>query len=104
MPDTKAASLTKIVADFVEPGIEVFSDEHKSYWSLGRMGYDHQTVTHSVGQYVDGLAHTNGTESRWLMLRRGYHGVYHQMSFEHLQRYADEFSYGYNLRHLDAEK
>ena len=26
------------------------------------------------------MAHTNGMESFWAMLKRGYHGVYHQFS------------------------
>lgn len=104
VPNSRAATLTGMVADHVEPGTTVYSDEHRSYRPLGRMGYEHMTVTHSVGQYVDGMAHTNGIESHWAMLRRGYHGVYHQMSFEHLQRYADEFSYRHNERPKDTEK
>ena len=46
---------------------------------------------HSVGNWVDGQAYTNGLESFWAMLKRGYHGVYHRMSPEHLSRYVDEF-------------
>ena len=37
------------------------------------------------------MAHTNGMESFWAMLKRGYHGVYHQFSVKHLHRYVGEF-------------
>ena len=60
------------------------------------------SVNHSVGEYVRGLAHTNGIESFWAMLKRGYHGVYHQMSVKHLNRYVDEFTCRHNLRPLDT--
>ena len=48
------------------------------------------------------MAHTNGIESFWAMLKRGYHGVYHRMSPEHLDRYVREFSGRHNLRQEDT--
>ena len=38
------------------------------------------------------MAHVNGVESFWAMLRHGYHGVYHKISLKHLQRYIDEYA------------
>ena len=104
VPDTKAATLTKLASDHVEPGTEVFTDEARGYLSLSKLGYRHSSVSHSVGQYVDGMAHTNGMESFWAMLKRGYHGIYHQMSPVHLHRYVDEFSHRHNVRPNDTEK
>ena len=102
VPDTKAASLTKMVSDHTEPGMVVYTDEARGYLPLTRMGYRHKAVVHSTGQYVDGMAHTNGIESHWAMMKRGYHGTYHQMSFEHLNRYAQEFAHRHNERPLDT--
>ncbi|MCY3637459.1 MAG: IS1595 family transposase [bacterium] len=102
VPDTKAATLTRLVADHVEPGTEVFTDEARGYLPLSRMGFDHASVKHSVGQYVDGMAHTNGMESFWSLLKRGYHGTYHQMSYEHLHRYVAEFQHRHNERPKDT--
>ena len=62
----------------------------------------HETVKHSVSEYVNGQAHTNGIESFWATLKRGYHGVYHKMSEKHLDRYVSEFAERHNHRPLDT--
>lgn len=59
-------------------------------------------VKHSVKEYVNGQAHTNGIESFWALLKRGYHGTYHHMSAKHLDRYVNEFAGRYNHRPLDT--
>ena len=51
---------------------------------------------------MKGQAHTNGIESFWAMLKRGYYGTYHRMSEKHLQRYVNEFSGRHNIRSLDT--
>ena len=58
--------------------------------------YIHETVCHSVGEFVKGMAHTNGIESVWALLKRGYQGIYHHMSFKHLNRYLNEFTFRLN--------
>ena len=44
------------------------------------------------------MAHTNGIESFWALLKRGYHGTYHHMSEKHLSRYVTEFAGRHNDR------
>ena len=51
---------------------------------------------------MNGQAHTNGIENFWSNLKRGYHGVYHQMSPKHLHRYAVEFAGRHNVRPMDT--
>jgi len=51
----------------------------------------HEAVKHSVKEFVHGRVYTNGMESFWSMLKRGYVGVYHKMSPKHLHRYMTEF-------------
>ena len=63
---------------------------------------NHRAVKHSIREYVNGQAHTNGVESFWAMLKRGFHGTYHRMSPKHLQRYVNEFSGRHNIRPLDT--
>ena len=50
----------------------------------------------SLRQVVDGMAHTNGIESVWAILKRGFYCIYHSFSNKHLQRYVDEFAYRLN--------
>ena len=64
------------------------------------MPFEHESVRHSVGEYVRDMAHTNGIESFWSMLKRAHKGVYHKISAKHLQRYADEFSGRHGIREL----
>ena len=65
-------------------------------------GFEHQAVNHSVGEYVRDGTHTNGIESFWSMLKRGYVGVFHQLSAKHLNRYGAEFAGRHNIRLLDT--
>ena len=62
----------------------------------------HESVKHSVSEYVRGQAQPNGMESFWSMLKRGYIGVYHKMSPKHLDRYVTEFSGQQNFRDADT--
>ncbi len=95
---TDAPTLQGFMLGQMEPGTKVYTDDHGGYHGLT----NHQTVKHSIGEYVDGMAHTNGIESFWSMLKRGYHGVYHKMSPEHLDRCVTEFSGRHNLRNEDT--
>jgi len=102
VPDTTSDSLVGMVQDHAERGALVLTDEARGYLPLAKEGYGHRAVKHSVGQYVDGMAHTNGMESFWAMMKRWYHGTYHQISPEHLDRYVAEFSHRHNERPKDT--
>ena len=95
---TDARTLQGLVCVQVNDETEIYTDDHRSYIGLP----NHKSVNHSVGEYVDGQAHTNGIESFWAMLKRGYHGTYHKMSAKHLQRYVDEFAGRHNMRCADT--
>ena len=101
--DTKQATLQGFVKKNVRKGSAVYTDEHKAYSGLKRT-YHHESVSHSVGEYVREQAHTNGVESFWALLKRGYHGTYHKMSPKHLHRYVTEFAGRHNVRNLDTKE
>ena len=96
------ASILRVVLNNVSRGAKIYTDEHSGYTALKHLGYDHDSVHHRSGEYVKGEAHTNGVESFWAMLKRGYYGTYHQMSAKHLQKYIDEFADRTNIRHMDT--
>jgi transposase-like protein len=97
----KKLLLSNIIEN-VAPGSTIYTDKFPSYAKVGTL-YPHETVDHSSGEYVRGDAHTNGIESFWATFKRGYIGVYHQMSKRHLQRYVDEFAYRFNARKTDFD-
>ena len=75
-------------------GTRIYTDKHRSYYGFP----NHRTVKHKRKQYVQGGVHTNGIESFWALLRRGYYDTFHYMSFKHLQRYVNEFVFRHNNR------
>ena len=101
---TDAATLTQFVEAHAPKGATVYTDDAKAYRNLPSFfnRYKHETVKHSVGEYVKGEAHTNGIESFWALLKRGYHGIYHHMSAKHLGRYVSEFAGRQNMRNNDT--
>ena len=95
---TNEKTLVPFVLDSTEPGTLVYTDEAIAYKNLP----NHESVNHGIGQYVNGQASTNGMESFWSLLKRGYHGTYHRMSPKHLARYVAEFEGRHNDRPLDT--
>ena len=96
---TDAPTLQGFVERNTEPDATVYTDDARAYRGMLR---HHEAVKHSVSEYVRGMAHTNGMESHWAALKRGYDGVYHQMSAKHLHRYVTEFEGRHNRRPLDT--
>ena len=95
---TDSTTLKGFVSSRIAQETDVYTDEATAYQGLPR----HETVAHSVGEWVSGQAHTNGMESFWSMLKRGYYGTYHRMSPKHLDRYVNEFSGRHNARSLNT--
>ena len=97
---TEASQLQSAVRAEVEPASTIYTDGHKAY--RGMPEYEHKMVSHSVGEYVRGQAHTNGIESFWALLKRAHMGTFHHLSKKHLGRYVDEFSTRHNHRYWDT--
>ena len=47
-------------------------------------------------EFVNGMAHTNGIESVWAVLKHGFNGVYHNWSKKHCHQYISEFTFRLN--------
>ncbi len=99
---TKAVVIEKVDSNTIKEHVEgqttlgsdLYTDEHAAYRSV--VGLNHQSVNHSAKQFVDGMAHTNGIESVWAVLKRGFYGTYHHFSQKHTQGYVDEFTFRLN--------
>jgi len=88
--------LHRVIEENVTPGSTLYTDQWVGY--RGLRNYKRKVVNHSAKQYVRGDVHTNSIESFWALFKRGYHGVYHQMSKKHLQRYINEYAFRLNRR------
>ena len=97
VPDTTGRTLRGFVTGNAVPEATVYTDGEPGYAGLDRK---HEAVRHSVGEYVRGMAHTNGMESFWSMLKRAHMGTFHKLSPKHLDRYVQEFAGRNNIRDL----
>ena len=91
--------LQGFVVEHTAPGATVYSDEASAYEGIP---FEHESLSNSVAEYVRGMAHTNGVESFWSMLKRAHKGTFHKMSPKHLDRYVQEFAGKHNARDMDT--
>lgn len=91
---TDTNTIQKEIKENVAPGSILCTDEHAAYRGMDE--FNHLEVKHSAKEFVNGMAHTNGIESVWAVLKRGYNGVYHNFSTKHIRRYVDEFTFRLN--------
>ena len=92
---TDAETLQGFVIDHADPDATVYTDDAKAYKGLP---FKHESVKHSIGQYVKDQVHSNGIESFWSMLKRAHKGTFHKISPKHLDRYVQEFAGKHNMR------
>ncbi len=98
VPDNRAETLKRFILDHIHPETIIFTDDAVAYQDLP----NHDSVKHSVAEYVRGQVHTNGIESFWSMLKRAHMGTFHKLSVKHLNRYVQEFVGRHNIRYLDT--
>lgn len=96
--ETTAPTLRSFIQSNATDGSAIYTDDACTYQGLT----NHETVKHSVGEYVRDQVHTNGVESFWAMLKRAYKGTFHKLSPKHLQRYVNEFAGRHNIRDEDT--
>ncbi len=96
IPDRTKPVMQENVRPNVEPGSQIFSDEHAAGWRMDDE-YAHEVVNH-MEAYVNGNVHTNGLENFWSLLKRGLNGTYVSVEPFHLFRYVDEQAFRFNNR------
>ena len=76
----------------------IYTDELAAYEGIADADTRHETVKHSLNEYVRGDVHTNTVEGVFSLFKRSVVGSFHQISKKHLERYLDEFEFRFNNR------
>ena len=95
-----AKNLQEKIRENVDKKAIVMTDEFLAYKGLDAE-FEHHTVNHGAGEYVNGNDYTNTAEGFFSLLKRGINGVYHHVSEQHLDRYLAEFGFRYDNRKVD---
>ena len=96
--NAKREALHGFVGEHAQADAMKYTDELLAYQGLE----NHEAVKHSISEWVRDQAHTNGIESFWALLKRGYYGTFHHVSPKHLHRYVSEFAGRHNVRDKDT--
>jgi len=96
--DVKTTTLMPHMIKYLGSESTIDTDELRSYATLGRNGFEHHTIPHSIGVYVSGDVHTNTIEGFWSLVKRGIGGTHHAVSQKYLQGYLNEYAWRYNHR------
>ena len=98
--DVTGNTLKAVIAENVDRRARIMTDEWSGYRGLRNAGWSHDSVTHSMYEYVRGDVSTNGVEGFFGMLKRGLNGIYHSVTRKHLHRYLSEFQFRHNNNEL----
>jgi len=99
-------TLREALRELVDSKARIITDDYQAYTKLANhFEGGHDTVSHSAREYVRGDVHTNTAESSFALIKRGIHGIYHNVSREYLHRYLWQFDFVWNNRGLnDGER
>jgi transposase-like protein len=108
IPAVNAKTLRPILQAQLHGATRVMTDEGGAAKKVGSEFTRHESVNHSIGEYVRGDAHTNTIEGYFSIMKRGVYGTFHHVSQRQLKRYLAEFDFRDNEREAlgvnDAER
>lgn len=109
--DEQGEARTRVIADVTGPTLRaalaehvdfaktvLHTDGHPPYRTFASDLAGHAWVDHGSYEYVRDGVSTNKAESFFAQFRRSLDGTFHNVSREHLHRYADEFEFRWNTR------
>lgn len=91
------------ICELVKPGAVVYTDGFPRYQVLPTLGYKHEWVEHTKGEYVRGMIHTNNIEGFWGILKRTM-GCIGGMRRARLHLFAKEIAWHFNHRKYSLEE
>lgn len=101
VPTVTAHNVREILLGTVKPSARLMTDESNIYKRVGTPFASHESVKHSLYEYVRGEAHINSAESFFSRLKRQLYGTHHAVSPKHLHRYVAEAAFKHNTRWLE---
>jgi transposase-like protein len=106
VPNVTAATLKPFIREHVAKTAAIHSDEFVSYRGLAaEFAGGHHVIQHAKGEYARGDVTTNSAESFNGLFKRAFHGAWHHVSREHLDRYLNEACYRWSHREAtDTER
>ncbi len=103
VPGVNAKTVRPILKEEISKDTRLITDAASYY--AGKRGdklkdhfISHETVNHTIGEYVRGDIHTNTIEGYFSIFKRGLNGIYQHCSKQHLKRYLCEYDFRYNYR------
>lgn len=105
LAEVNAEMLKAAIAENVSKEARIMTDDLPSYRGLFKDGWKHESVKHSMFEYVRGDVSTNQIEGFFGLMKRGINGIYHAISKKHLHRYMAEYQFRFNNREMtDGER
>ena len=102
IPNVRKATLHNFIHRTVRDQAEaIYTDEFKSYIGIQDDDTRHETVNHSMEEWVRGDVHTNTIEGVWSLFKRSIMGAFHKVSAKHLDRYLEELEWRFTNRDND---
>ena len=104
--DVTGKTLRKVISQNVELAKSTLhTDSSNAYMAVGADMAGHESVNHTIGEYVRQGISTNKAENYFSQLKRSIDGTHHHVSVEHLPHYLSEFDFRYSTRKLsDTER
>lgn len=97
--DNGRKTLHQFIRENTAPDAEaIYTDDWPAYRGIADHDTRHETVNHSIEEWVNGDVHTNSIEGVWSLLKRSIVGSYHKLSVKHLDSYLDELEWRFNNR------
>jgi transposase-like protein len=96
--DINSGTLIPMMKKNISSRSTVMTDSAWAYGSLPLHFARHESVNHSIDEYVRSDAFTNTVEGFFSIFKRGIYGTYQHISEAHLKRYLAEFDFRYSNR------
>ncbi|MEO7985980.1 MAG: IS1595 family transposase [Gemmatimonadales bacterium] len=101
LPTVNASNVQAVLLAHIDPSARLMTDDSNIYNKVGKPFASHESVKHSLYEYVRGEAHINGAESFFSRLKRQLYGTHQAVSPKHLHRYVAEVAFKHNTRKME---